>query len=198
VRWVDASGAEVKPVVVAAVAPPPTPEQIAAREAQLAREREECLARERKRRKAKAVARRKGLRLLRLVLTAEEWREWRLSRSVSIRGSMGGLYRVWQPRDNNKLHQSTLVCSLNKDGVPFQKYCYHPSRDYCLEDQVAALVLDLKCDEARILKHGNVNGWSGDEAVRVARLPFEVVLGGKVAETRMPNVVEPKAAEAVA
>jgi len=97
----------------------------------------------------KTRAKRRGLNLLRMILTADEFNQWMLFRSVRFRGSLGGYYEVGGGPHGR------LVYRLNENGTPKERICYQPSSDFIIEDQVCALILDIKCDESRVISKGN-------------------------------------------
>lgn len=96
-------------------------------------------------RKQRPIVRRAS-ELLRLVLTEKEWQEWRRYRSVQVVGSLGGKYEVgpgWSGR----------VVELDENYQPVRLICYHVTTESLpLEDEIAAIVLDIKCDESRLLQ----------------------------------------------
>lgn len=87
--------------------------------------------------------------MMKHLLTQDEFREWRLYKSVRITGSLGGMYEI-----GAGYHGKHLV-KLNAKLDPECWICYQPDSTYCVQDRVAALILDIKCDESRIIKLGN-------------------------------------------
>jgi hypothetical protein len=151
----------------------PSPEKLAEAAKRIEKAVEDVKAEEAKRRLAFAKARRLARQLLRMVLTKAEREEWRMFRSVRVHGSDGGYYQVWTENGQSR------VCEMKKtasgDFVAEQKYCYHAPHTFCVEDQIAALILDIKCDESRIKKIGNKNTfWNGEKERIERRVPVVV------------------------
>ncbi len=124
-----------------------------------------------KERRQKRVARQRARALLKSLLTAIEWSEYQRYGSVQVVGSLGGKYEVGGGTMG-------MVTQLDDDYNPIQKICYHPSTQYVVEDRVAAVILDIKCDESRVRTQGNKHSWCGDEQrkAKARRLHKRVVL----------------------
>lgn len=137
--------------------PAPSPEQV--RKAQQA-----TLKANLKKKRAERKARIKALDLLRLVLTLEEFQDYRRHGSVRVR-TQRGWYEVGG-RASGKLYR------LNEQGVPTQKLCYSLHGSYCREDNVAAIVLALKLNEEQFLRETRDNQFEGREKERVALRRF--------------------------
>jgi hypothetical protein len=97
--------------------------------------------------------------------------EYRRYGSVQIVGSLGGKYEVGGGTPG-------MVVRLDDDWIPVQKLCYHPDSSFVTEDRVAAVILDIKCDESRVREKANKFNWADNEQRRAAarRMHKKVVL----------------------
>lgn len=112
-----------------------------------------------RRRKQRGI-RESANRLLQLILTDEEWQEWRRYESVRIVGSGGGVYEVgvgWEG----------MLFKIGIDGEPEKKLCCHPSTRYPTADRVATMILALRADEVGVIRKANVHPFSDNEKLRV-------------------------------
>jgi len=140
-----------------------TPEEKAKAEKAALRGKLSALKARLKELRAKREARERARNLLKELLTAAEWSEYRRYGSVQIVGSLGGKYEVGGATTG-------MVTQLDENWNPVQKICYHPSTQYAVEDRVAAVILDIKCDESRVRTQGNKHSWgTGEERRAKAR-----------------------------
>ena len=112
-------------------------------------------ARERRRIRANASG------LLRTLLTADQWKEYRRFGSVRVAGK-DHVYEVGGGRG-----WEGMIYKLDFQGVPVAKLCCHPSHDYPTEDRVAAVVLALRSDEDAVIREANVHQFREHEKERV-------------------------------
>lgn len=144
--WVDGTGRVVQSSAPQAeyVAPPRTPEQIAAdEERRVARQHE---ARERE--AAHVMASEKAQRLLASCLTQEQQRDLKREGSFSLK--IGNKhYRIRQGYAGN--------VELLEDGRVVMKYCIHPREHVPDEDTMLAQKLLLEADEGEFLRVANAS-----------------------------------------